>query len=146
MLDLRSIRQDPEPARAALARRGAAEILDELLRLDERRRQLLPEIEERRARQNRASDEIAAAKRSGADAESLIAEMRRVSAEVKTLEAELAEVESKRDELLARLPNLPAPEAPAGSTADDAVVLREVGGPPEFDFELRDHLEIGIAN
>jgi seryl-tRNA synthetase len=116
------------------------------LRLDQRRRELLPEIEERRARQNRASDEIAAAKRSGADAEPLIAEMRRVSAEVKTLEAELAEVESKRDELLARLPNLPAPEAPAGSTADDAVVLREVGEAPEFDFKVRDHLEIGIAN
>ena len=56
MLDLRSIREDPEPARAALARRGAAEALDELLRLDERRRELLPEVEERRARQNRASD------------------------------------------------------------------------------------------
>ena len=102
MLDLRSIREDPEPARAALARRGAAEALDELLRLDERRRELLPEVEERRARQNRASDQIAAAKRSGEDAEPLIAEMREVSAEVKELEAELAEVESKRDELAVR--------------------------------------------
>ena len=146
MLDLRSIREDPEPARAALARRGAAEILDELLRLDERRRQLLPEVEERRARQNRASDEIAAAKRSGADAQPLIAEMRQVRGEVKKLEAELGEVESKRDELLAQLPNLPEPEAPEGSTEDDAVVLREVGERPEFEFETRDHLELGLAN
>jgi seryl-tRNA synthetase len=146
MLDLRSIREDPERARAALARRGAAESLDELLRLDARRRQLLPEIEERRARQHRASDEIAAAKRSGADAEPLIAEMRQVSAEVKELEAELAEVEAKRDELLAQLPNLPEPEAPDGSTEDDAVVLREVGERPEFEFGVRDHLELGLAN
>jgi seryl-tRNA synthetase len=146
MLDLRSIREDPEPARAALARRGAAEALDELLRLDERRRQLLPEIEARRARQHRASDEIAAAKRSGADAEPLIAEMRQVSAEVKELEAELAEVEPKRDELLAQLPNLPEPEAPEGSTEDDALVLREVGERPGFQFEVRDHLELGLAN
>jgi seryl-tRNA synthetase len=146
MLDLRSIREDPEPARAALARRGAAESLDELLRLDERRRQLLPQVEERRARQNRASDEIAAAKRSGADAEPLIAEMREVSAEVKQLEAELAEVESKRDALLAELPNLPDPGAPEGSTEDDAVVLREAGERPEFEFEVRDHLELGLAN
>ena len=65
MLDLRSIRDDPGPARAALARRGAAEALDELLRCDERRRQVLPEVEERRARQNRASDQIAEAKRAG---------------------------------------------------------------------------------
>jgi len=146
MLDLRSIREDPEPARAALARRGAAETLDELLRLDERRRELLPEVEERRARQNRASDQIAAAKRSGEDAEPLIAEMRQVSAEVKELEAGLAEVESKRDELMSKLPNLPAPEAPEGSTEDDALVLREVGERPEFEFEIRDHLDLGLAN
>ena len=65
MLDLRAIRDDPGPARAALARRGAAEALDELLELDARRRELLPEVESRRAAQNEASDEIAARKRDG---------------------------------------------------------------------------------
>jgi seryl-tRNA synthetase len=146
MLDLRSIREDPGAARVALARRGAAEALDELLSLDQRRRELLPEVEERRASQNRASDEIAAAKRSGDDAEPLIAEMRQVSAQLKRLEAELSEVESRRDELLAILPNLPDPEAPDGETEEDAVTVREVGDRPEFDFEIRDHLELGIAN
>ncbi len=146
MLDLRSIRSDPEGSRSALARRGAEESLDDLLRLDERRRELLPEIEERRARQNRASDEIAEAKRSGGGAEPLIADMRRLSAELKDLEAELREVEAKRDDLLARLPNLPEPEAPDGFTEDDARVLREVGERPDFGFEARDHLELGLAN
>ena len=61
MLDLRAIREDPGPARAALERRGAAAALDELLELDARRRELLPEVEEPRGpRQNEASDEIAA--------------------------------------------------------------------------------------
>jgi seryl-tRNA synthetase len=146
MLDLRSIRDDPGPARAALARRGAAEALDELLGIDERRRELLPQVEERRARQNRASDRIAEAKRGGQDAEPLIAEMREVSAELKGLEAELAGVESKRRELLIALPNLPDPDAPDGETEEDAVTLREVGERPEFDFEVRDHLELGLAN
>src|SRR6266511_2289590 len=146
MLDLRSIREDPERARAALARRGAADALDELLRLDERRRELLPQVEERRARQNRASDEIAAAKREGDDAEPLIAEMREVSASLKKLETELTEVEAARDELAATLPNLPDPEAPEGETEDDAVPLREVGKRPSFDCEPRDHLELGLAN
>ena len=59
MLDLRSIREDPEPARAALRRRGAAEQLDELLSLDERRREILPQVEEGRAHRNRVSDQIA---------------------------------------------------------------------------------------
>jgi len=76
MLDLRSIREDPEPARAALRRRGAAEQLDELLRLDERRREMLPEVEEGRARRNRVSDQIAQLKREGKDADGPIAEMR----------------------------------------------------------------------
>jgi seryl-tRNA synthetase len=145
-LDLRHIREDPEPARAALARRGAAEALDRLLELDARRRELLPEVEGRRAAQNEASDEIAARKRAGEDAEDLIARMREVAAELKRLEAELSEVEVGRDELAATLPNLPDPDAPEGETDADAVVLREVGDRPTFDFELRDHLDLGLAH
>ncbi|MGZ8667607.1 MAG: serine--tRNA ligase [Solirubrobacterales bacterium] len=145
MLDLKQIRSDPEPYRAALARRGAAEALDELLELDGRRRALLPEIEDGRARRNTASEAIAETKRSGGDAAEAIAEMRELSGQIKQLEGELAEVERRRDELAATLPNLPDPEAPDGLTEEDALILREVGEPPAFDFEPRDHLEIGTA-
>jgi len=146
MLDLRSIREDPEPARAALRRRNAADELDELLRLDEQRREILPELEEGRARRNRVSEEIAALKREGEAGDELIAEMRELGGRLKEQEAELARVEAARDELAARLPNLPDPDAPDGETEDDAVPLREVGERPEFDFEIRDHLDLGIAN
>src|SRR3954471_24168148 len=134
MLDLRAIRDDPGPAREALARRGAAEALDELLELDARRRELLPETESRRAAQNEASDEIATRKRAGEDAGDVIERMKTVSAEVKQLQAELSEVEERRDALAATLPNLPHPDAPDGGEAD-AVTLREVGEPRTFDFE-----------
>jgi seryl-tRNA synthetase len=143
VLDLRSIRDDPAPARAALARRGAAEALDELLELDARRRELLPEVEGRRAQQNQASDEIAERKRAGEDAGEVIERMKSVSAELKELSSELEEVESKRDQLAATLPNLPHPDAPDGGE-DDAVTLREVGERPSFGFEIRDHLELGL--
>jgi seryl-tRNA synthetase len=146
VLDLKRIRDDPGPAREALARRGAAEQLDELLRLDARRRELLPQVEERRARRNSASEAIAEAKRRGEDAEAAIAEMRDLGGELKTLEAELAEVESRRDELGAELPNIPEPAAPDGETDEDAVALREVGERPTFDFEIRDHLDLGTAS
>jgi seryl-tRNA synthetase len=146
MLDLRSIREDPEPARAALRRRGAADALDELLRLDERRRELLPELEEGRARRNRVSEEIAQLKRDGEDAGELIAEMRELGGTLKEREAELAQVQAERDELAATLPNLPDPEAPDGQTEEDAVTLREVGERAEFDFEVRDHLDLGLAH
>jgi seryl-tRNA synthetase len=146
MLDLRSIREDPEPARAALRRRGAAAALDELLQLDERRRKLLPELEEGRARRNRASDQIAQLKREGQGAEELIAEMRELGSRIKEREAELAAVETERDQIAATLPNLPDAEAPEGETEADAVTLREVGDRPAFDFEIRDHLDLGLAN
>ena len=145
MLDLRRLREDPEAARAALARRGAAEALDELLELDARRRELLPRVEEGRAERNRVSDQIAQAKRSGEDASEAIAQMRELGGEIKRLEKELAEVEERRDALAATLPNLPHPDAPDGGP-DDAVTLREVGERPTFDFPVRDHLDLGTAH
>ncbi len=145
MLDLRAIREDPGLARAALERRGVAEALDELLALDTRRRELLPEVEGRRAEQNKASDEIAAAKREGGDASEVIERMKAVSADLKRMQAELTEVEERRDELAATLPNLPHPDAPDGGE-EDAATLREVGEPPSLDFEVRDHLELGTQH
>jgi seryl-tRNA synthetase len=146
VLDLKKIRSDPDAARALLARRGAADQMDELLALDEKRRELLPQVEAGRARQNEANDAIGAAKREGGDASEAIAEMREVAAEVKKLEGELGGVEAKRDEIAATLPNYAHPDVPDGDTDEDAVVLREVGEKPVFDFEPKDHLEIGQAH
>jgi seryl-tRNA synthetase len=145
VLDLRAIRDDPAPAREALARRGVAEQLDELLELDARRRELLPEVEGRRASQNQASDEIASRKRAGEDASDLIAGMKTLASELKAMQAELGEVTERRDALAAQLPNLPDPEAPDGGE-DDAVTVREVGERPRFGFEVRDHLDLGLEH
>ena len=146
MLDLRAIRAHPGPAREALARRGAGEALDELLDLDARRRAMLPEVEGRRARQNQASEEIAERKRSGEDATEVIERMRSLSAELKDMQAELAELEERRDRLAGQLPNLPSAMAPDGETDQDATVVREVGERPSFDFEVRDHLDLGARH
>jgi seryl-tRNA synthetase len=134
VLDLKEIRRDPEPVRAALARRGAAAVLDELLALDERRRALLPRLEELRAKQNQANEKIAAAKRSGDDAAAAIEEMRGVATEVKQLQAEVGQVEEQLDKGLAGVPNPPDPTAP-----DEDAVIREVG---EAGRTGRDHLEL----
>jgi seryl-tRNA synthetase len=134
VLDLKEIRRDPGPVRAALARRGAADVLDELLSLDARRRELLPRLEELRATQNAANDKIAEAKRSGGDASAAIEEMRGVAAEVKQLQAEVGSVEERLQEALTGVPNPPDPTAP-----DDDEVLREVGEPGATG---RDHLDL----
>ena len=85
MVDLRAIRREPDAARAALARRGdgSDERLDAALALDARRRELLPEVEGLRARQNEASQAIARAKKEGGDAAEAIADMQEVSRRAK---------------------------------------------------------------
>ena len=135
MLDLRQIREDPGPAREALARRGVdPAVLDEALELDERRRALLPELEELRRRKNEASKRIGELQRSDEDASEAIAEVRSASGREKELAEELRSVEERRAAALAALPNLPDPSAPP---ADE--VLRVVGEP---GAEGRDHVEL----
>jgi seryl-tRNA synthetase len=134
MLDLKLVREDPERVRAALARRGRADAVDELLELDARRRELLPQVEGERAAQNRAGDAIAEAKRSGAEASEAIEQMRAVKARIDELQGEVEGVEQRLDALIGSLPNLPAESAP-----DEEEVLREVG---ESGRTGRDHLEL----
>ena len=110
--------------------------MDEALALDARRRELLPEVEGLRARQNEASQAIARAKKEGGDAADAIAEMQEVSRRAKALSEELASVESSLDDVLALIPNPPDPSA-----ADQDTTLREVGSPRSFG-EPRDHLEL----
>jgi seryl-tRNA synthetase len=132
--------------RSALARRGAAEQLDELLAADQSRRELNTRIDQIRTEQNKLSREIEEAARAGKTDDPEFKKARDASSalksELKELEPQLAELSEKRDELLASLPNIPEPEAPDGETEDDNVSLREVGDRPQFGFEPLDHLDL----
>src|SRR5690349_22317187 len=145
MLDLKAIRSEPERFKQALARRGAAEQIDELLALDARRRQLLPEVESAQAERKTLSKQIGEKKQSGeeAEAERLMATVAGLKETIEKGKEELEQVDAKLGELALSLPNIPDPDAPEGMTEEDAVVIREVGERPQFDFEPRDHLEIG---
>jgi seryl-tRNA synthetase len=135
VLDLRQIRDDPEQARQALGRRGFdVSVLDEALELDERRRALLPELEELRRAKNEASKRIGELQRSGEDATGAIGEVKGASAREKELADELRVVEERRAGALASMPNLPDPAAPAKDE-----VLREEG---EAGRPGRNHVEL----
>jgi seryl-tRNA synthetase len=136
MLDLRAIRRDPEPVRAALGRRrdGSDERLDRTLELDERARALRTDAEALQAERNAASAAIGQAKKAGEDASEAIAAMQELSPRLKAAQEELAAVESELQALLASLPNPPDPTA---TDADET--LREVG---EAGKTGRDHLEL----
>jgi len=143
MLDLKLIRSDPERVKEGLARRGAAERLDELLALDARRRELLPRIEGAQAERKALSKRIGEAKRRGEEAAEQMAAVQGLKETIESGKEELERVEAELERVATALPNLPDPDAPDGASEEDAVVLREEGERPSFDFEPRDHLEIG---
>jgi seryl-tRNA synthetase len=144
MLDVKLLRENPEPYRAGLARRNLGHVVDELLAADGSRRSLTQRVEELRAEQNRASKAIGGAQ--GDERQALIDEVSKVSAELKELEPQLAEAEATLASLLAATPNVPHASSPDGFTDEDAVeVRRNHDEPPTFDFEIRDHAELGAA-
>ncbi|HEX4564111.1 MAG TPA: serine--tRNA ligase [Solirubrobacteraceae bacterium] len=141
MLDLKLIRDDPQAARAALARRDPAldGLLDEVLARDEEWRAATSTAEQLRATQRDRSESIAAAKRAGEDVEASLAELKRMSAQVKELTETARAAHEALDATLAQLPNLPDPSAAPGPEDE---VLRVVGEPPTLAFAPRDHLAL----
>jgi seryl-tRNA synthetase len=145
VLDLKALREDPETYRKALARRGAADDLDRVLQLDQQRRVLTARVEALRADQNRGSKDVGTAG-DEAGRRALIQQLRLVSEELKALQPELTRIQDDLTEAAVRLPNLPDETVPDGETDDDNVVVHHGPiDPPSFDFEPKDHLELGEA-
>ena len=143
MLDIAHIRKEPETLRAALAnRRDDPEIVDRLLSLDERWRELLARLEELRAERNRVSKEIGRMK-DGAERETRIAEMRDVGERIAGLEDQVRQVEAEREDLLLHVPNVPQPSVPVGPDEEHNVVVREWGEPRDLGFEPVAHWDLG---
>jgi seryl-tRNA synthetase len=135
MIDLRAARSEPESFRAALARKGAAELFDELLEADRAVRDVQPRVEELRA----------ARKVKGKPTPAQLQELEKIKEELQSLEQRLAAAEKRRKELLDRVPNPPDEATPNGDTEEDAVEIRRWGEPPSFDFPLRDHLDLAAV-
>jgi seryl-tRNA synthetase len=144
VLDLRAIREDPDPYRRALARRGAADRLDRALALDERWRELTARVESLRADQNQGSKQVVGAA-TPEERQAVIDRLKAISEELKQLEPELARVEEELRDVAATLPNIPDDTAPDGESDQDNVELRRWGEPPAFDFPPRDHVDIAQA-
>jgi len=135
VIDLRAARAAPEEMRAALARKGAGELFDELLAADRAVLEVQPRVEELRA----------ARKTKGKPTPEQLAELERLKGELQGLEEQLGQAEARRQEILDRVPNPPDVSAPDGATDEDAVEIRRWGEPPSFDFPVRDHLDLGQA-
>ncbi|HEY9529526.1 MAG TPA: serine--tRNA ligase [Anaerolineales bacterium] len=145
MLDLNLIRETPELVRTALQNRQLdASPVDEILRLDEKRRALLTQVEALKAERNTVSKEIGKS-RDAAERERKIAAMREVGDRIATLDKEVGAVEAELHTITSAIPNIPDERTPVGASEDENVVLRTVGQLPEFDFEPKPHWELGPA-
>ncbi len=142
MLDLKLIRENPEVVREALRRRRSDAPLDQLLEADERRRELIAEVEILKAERNRVSKQIPGIT-DKEERERTIARMREVSDRISTLDRELSEVERRVHDLALHIPNVPDPEVPDGEDASGNVVVRQHGEPRDPGFTARPHWEIG---
>jgi seryl-tRNA synthetase len=142
MLDLKLVRDDPERVKTALAKRGPGAVgqVDRLLELDAARRALVTEVDALRSEQKRRGREVA--KSAPGEREQVLAGLRQLSDRLDQAESRLRAAETDLAEVLARVPNLPDPSVPPGGE-EDAVELRRWGTPADFDFPVRDHLELG---
>ncbi|NUW37112.1 serine--tRNA ligase [Nonomuraea sp. SMC257] len=141
MIDLRTLREDPDRLRASQRARGEDDaVVDTLLDLDERRRSALTRFESLRAEQKSFGKSVSKAQ--GEEKAALLTRAKELAAEVKAAEAEAEALGAELDELVQTVPNIVDEDAPHGGE-DDYVVLETHGEPRRFDFEPRDHLELG---
>ncbi len=143
MLDIRLIKENPEEIKARLLAKGrdCGEEIDRILALDEKRRDLIHDGEQLKARQNKASKEIPMRKKAGEDVAPLLAEMKAISEEIKTSDTSLREVDAEWRRLMLALPNLPDPDLKPGGKENNEPI-RYHGEPHVFDFEPKNHVDL----
>ena len=153
MLDIKLIRENPEEVRANLARRNDPEkldLLDHVITVDKRWRELVARVNELRRRRNKTSSEIGNVLKSGGDASSLKEEAKLIPSQLEKLESEMSKEEGILHNGLMRLPNLLHKSVPYGEDDSDNIEIKRWGKQPKFDFEPKSHLEIvealGIAD
>jgi len=145
MHDIKYIRENPEVFDAALAKRGLDPLARNLLALDEQSRALKTELQNGQARRNEASKSIGQAKGRGDEeaAQALMTEVAELKSKMPALEEKEREISGQLEDILATLPNLPADDVPLGEDEDGNVEIERWGKPRQFDFDPKEHSDIG---
>jgi seryl-tRNA synthetase len=143
MLDIRRIRQDPQEIEHLLAKKHVIVDLNQVNILDQKRRDILAQIEGLKAERNQNSESVAAKKKRGEDASDLISATRLIGEQIRDLEASIEPIDGELRTFLLTVPNIPLPEVPDGSSSDDNVELHRWGQLPRFHFEPLPHWDLG---
>jgi seryl-tRNA synthetase len=143
MIDIRLIREEPQTVKEGMQKRNLdPSVVDELLAIDEQRRELLQKVETLKAERNTVSREIGTIKEKS-EREAKIAAMKVVSDSITSLDDTIRTIEEKQRQLIMTIPNIPLPQVPVGKDESENVVLKTVGEKPAFDFEPLPHWELG---
>lgn len=145
MLDIKRIRNNPEEVKRAVQNRNSNmdEKIDEVLALDNERREVISKVENMKAEQNTVSKKIPVMKKAGEDVTSLLAEMKELSDQIASLNEKLAEVEKNQRNILLSIPNIPHESVPIGVDDTENVEIRKWSEPTKFDFEPLSHWDLG---
>lgn len=145
MLDIKRIRTDSDGVKKALAKRNKNydELIDLILKIDEKRRAFTTETESDKAKQNLLSKNIPIFKKEGKDTAELMTELKELSDRIKAAADEVSQLEAQQQEIMYQIPNTPHESVPAGADSEDNVEVARHGTPTSFGFEPLPHWELG---
>ena len=143
MLDLQALRNDLDGVAARLATRGYPLDTARFGQLESARKTIQTRTQELQAKRNATSKQIGMGKAKGEDVSAIMAEVAGLGDELKELEAQLEHVQQDLQAFLSVIPNTPHISVPVGKSEADNVEMRRVGSPPEFNFEVKDHVSVG---
>ncbi|MBD3382348.1 MAG: serine--tRNA ligase [candidate division Zixibacteria bacterium] len=143
MLDLKFITENIDLVKQSTENKNEKADIDQIVSLDHRRKEILGEVERKKAERNKTSQEIGRLKKAGEDAGEIIAAMKKLSDEISAFDSELRQVEADLKALLLTVPNVPLEGVPVGQSEDDNLDYRSWGDLPKFDFKPAPHWELG---
>ena len=143
MIDPKLLRQDLTELKAKLAKRGYELDMDFWQQMESQRKSLQVITEDLQAKRNAGAKQVGVLKKNGEDASELLAEMQAVSGDIKKAEEDLKALQDKINEAALQIPNIPADDVPEGESEEDNVEVRKWGTPKQFNFEIKDHTDVG---
>ena len=145
MLDPRLIRNELEATATQLARRGLKLDTGQIAGLETKRKELQVAAEKLQNQRNSRSKQIGKAKAAGEDIQPLLDEVANLGDELKHAQEELNQVQAELQKIILGIPNIPAPDVPEGTDEEDNREERRWGTPREFEYEAKDHVDLGVA-
>ena len=145
MLDFKILRTEPDKIREALKKRNNDLDITPAIELDLARREILPQVEKKKAQQNEISKKIPQMKKAGEDTAAIFAEMKELSNEIKADDEKVREIDAKLRDFMLRIPNIPNDSCPVGTDDSENEEIRRNGTPREFTFEPKAHWDIGTG-